>query len=268
MSPFPQESVQRDLRTWYLPSGLLGSVSLKQPECWIPHFFMFTAHKIHEIYKAHMMWDRPHSLPSSFLPQQNCLWSLLLLCACCTAWTAAIHPAQLAPLRSPPVGSSLRPGASGAPKCRLGFGQSFLSLAAKQGSRSRKGWWRAWNTSPECGGRLVVTEMSAHLSLTKNSELRQTQQLHQNIVATGMISSELYQIYLKQYKALLPEVTFPTEEAAGEHLLQVCGALSHWSIPEPRVGFQWDWAGSCKGSAQSLLHPKFNFLMLKCWFLI
>lgn len=75
----------------------------------------------------------------------------------------------------------------------------------------------------------MVTEMSAHLSFTKNSELRQTQQLHQHIVATGKILSELYKIYLKQYKTLLPEVTFSPEEAAGEHLtcfLQVCGALS------------------------------------------
>lgn len=64
----------------------------------------------------------------------------------------------------------------------------------------------------------MVTEMSAHLSLTRNSELRQTQQLNQYIVATGKILSELYQIYLKQYKTLLPEVTFPTEEAASEHL--------------------------------------------------
>lgn len=64
----------------------------------------------------------------------------------------------------------------------------------------------------------MVTEKPAHLNLTKNSELRQIQQLNWYIVATGKILSELYQIYLKHYKTLLPEVTFPTEEAAGEHL--------------------------------------------------
>lgn len=72
--------------------------------------------------------------------------------------------------------------------------------------------------------------MSAHLSLSKNSGLRQTQQLNWYAVGSGKILSELYKIYLKQHKTLLPEVTFLTEEAAGEHLtrvLWVCGALSH-----------------------------------------
>lgn len=91
-----------------------------------------------------------------------------------------------------------------------------------------------------CGAsQLAFTPMSAHLSFNKNSkELRLTQQINWQILAIGEIISELYQICLKQYKTLLPEVTFLTEEATEEHmtrLLQMLGALTHRTAPaQPR----------------------------------
>lgn len=64
----------------------------------------------------------------------------------------------------------------------------------------------------KAGGHRDVSSPEPH------QELRAKTDPAAKLVATGKILSELYQIYLKQYKALLPEVTFLTEEAASEHL--------------------------------------------------
>lgn len=84
-----------------------------------------------------------------------------------------------------------------------------------------------------------------------------TQQLNWYIVATGKILSELYKIYLKQYKTLLPEVTCPTEEAAGEHLTHFPpGVWSSGSLKQPWALFAgWAVSGTEWEAAKALLSP-------------
>lgn len=94
-------SVQMDLKTWHLSSGLLDSGSLKKPKCWILKFFcMFTAHIYTFIKHDDVGWlplPSQHFLTSTELfvepPAAVCLLYCLNCCnPSCTACTTPFPP--------------------------------------------------------------------------------------------------------------------------------------------------------------------------------